>query len=198
MTGRTRTHEAKRSEAKDTGVISLLLLPVRLCVTHTQRHTYTHKANTKWGWEEIWAMKPAPCYIDKKKQERRTPTPCDACRLKRNTDQKKSRFDGLSFFEVLPSSTSAAADNRPSPFPGVPESFIVPPVQPRGPHSPSRPGLALRQHLKDAHARHLLLHPAEDEFARRRGGLLEHLLHRDLGGRPGRRRAHGREGREPC
>lgn len=182
-----------------------------MCNTYTETHTHTQSKYKMGVGRDVGNEACSMLYRQKKTREKNT-NAMRCMQIKTKYWKKKSRFGGLSFFEVLPSSTSAAADNRPfptvvvthlSPFPGVPESFVVPPVQPRireGPTAhpdPAKHGLTLRQHLKDAHARHLLLHPPEDEPAGRRGGLLEHLLHRGLGGRPGRRRAHGREGREP-
>lgn len=153
----------------------LFFFPVRLCYTHTDTHARTQN-KYKMG-RKIWAMKPAPCYIDKQKKEEHQRHAMHA-RLKRNTDQKSIRwvviFEGFFF---LSSTSAQGCSNRRrqnSPFP--PEkaspSHRCNPSQ-RTPHN-----LALRQDLKDAHARHLLLHPPEDEPAGRRSRLLEHLLHR--------------------
>lgn len=65
-----------------------------------------------------------------KRDKEKTPTPCNACRLKRNTDQKKkvdSVGSSRGFFLLPSSSTSASQTVRPVPSrPSDPTPFSVP------------------------------------------------------------------------
>lgn len=60
-----------------------------VCNTYTETHTHT-QSKYKMGVGRDMGNEACSMLYRQKKQERRTPTPCDACRLKRSTDQKKS------------------------------------------------------------------------------------------------------------
>lgn len=128
----TQTHEAKRSENRRSSFLSS-------SPSHGAR-TQAHKHTKQIRTGKIWAMKPAPCY-DKTKG---TPTPCDACKLKRNTDIEKGSIRWVPCFEAFVvdvdlgrrgflSKPSQTNPSRSHSSPRVPESFVVPLMQPQSP-----------------------------------------------------------------